>query len=316
MRIGLRCTSLPATDNRSTLSRASSVVSMHSSQGSQERDIIYRADTGHEHGHGHERSASFVSKALSGQPLVRATSTTGTNMPAPRLSAGPPTTSLKRTYSEAPVDLAATDRVKRRQTLMTARDARPPSLLRRESSSADIQDSPWPPPARNISRSLSRTPNMTRLSSAGASTLYERDREIDSPVHTPVNLSPDTDEPPPRRELPRSVTRHLSRTPSRDVGAASGNANANGPGATTAETEVQTTAPFVDPEVAFMAGMNLFQELVELKDGMIRECMSVTRALGATGNDEAEARLVARYAIEFQERFTDICTTQANTFCN
>ncbi|KAL1898613.1 hypothetical protein Sste5346_003517 [Sporothrix stenoceras] len=302
MRIGLRCTSLPANDNRSTLSRASSVVSGHSSQGSQERDIVIRSGTGN------GRPPGFVSRALSGQPLARSTSTTAITMPAPRLSVAPSTTSLKRTHSEAPLDRAVTDRTKRRQTSMTPQYARSPSLLRRDSSSADM-DTPWPPPARNISRSLSRTPNTPKLGSA--STLYERYGETDSPVRTPVGLI-DPDEPPPRRELPQSVTRHLSRTPSRDARPAS----ANGPGAATAETEAQTTAPYIEPEVAFVAGMNLFLELVELKDSMIRECMSVMTVLGANGNDEAEARLVARYAIEFQARFTDICMRQTNSFCN
>ena len=304
MRIGLRCTSLPTNDNRATLSRTSSVVSMQaSSQGSQERDLAGKVTSGPPH------AGSFVSRTLSNQPVVRAASTTGTAMQSHRLSVGTPTISLKRTHSEAPPGPESANRMKRHQTFMAVQDIRSPSLLRRESSSADIQTSPWPPPANGTaSRSLSRTPNMARLGSS--STPYEPDRLLDSPVQAPVTPN-DVDEPPPRRELPQSVTRHLSQTPSQDTRSASTHARR----VAMTDTEVQTTVPFVEPEAALLAGMNLFQELADLKDSMLKECLGVTKALGAGGNNEAEARLVARYAIEFQARFTEICGRPVNPYC-
>lgn len=305
MRIGLRCTSLPTADSRATLSRTSSVVSMQaSSQGSQERDLSGKVTSSL------ARAGSFVSRTLSNQPIAHAVSMTATAMQPRRLSAGTSTTSLKRTYSEAPPGPESASRMKRRQTAMAVQDAFSPSLLQRESSSADIQLSPWPPPPANrtASRSLSRTPNMIRLGSSSAP--YERERLLNSPVQTPVTPN-DVDEPPPRRELPLAITRHLSQTPSQDARSASAHARR----AAMADTEVQTVVPFVEPEAALLAGMNLFQELADLKNGMLKECLGVTKALGAGGNDEAEARLVARYAIEFQARFTEICARQENPYC-
>ncbi|KIH88216.1 hypothetical protein SPBR_07168 [Sporothrix brasiliensis 5110] len=284
MRIGLRCTSLPTRDGRATLSRTSSVVSMQaSSQGSQERSSPKRTASGL------ARSSSLVARtSTSLQPAVRSASTALAAMPAERRSTGPLENSLKRTYSDAPPDLANASRMKRRQTSVASQTTCSPSLLRRESSAADVpmQDARQPPPVNvPASRSLSRTPQLM--------------------------ASNDVDEPPPRRELPQSVTRHLSRTPSQDTRSAS----AHGRRGATTDTEVQTAAPFVEPEVALLAGMDLFQELANLKDGMLKECLSMTKALGADDHDEAEARLVARYAIEFHTRFTEICTQRTNSFC-
>ncbi|KJR80915.1 uncharacterized protein SPSK_05243 [Sporothrix schenckii 1099-18] len=284
MRIGLRCTSLPTRDGRTTLSRTSSVVSMQaSSQGSQERSSPNKTAPGL------ARSSSLIARTSTAlQPAVRAASTALAAVPAERRSTGPLESPLKRTYSDAPPDLANANRMKRRQTSVASQTTCSPSLLRRESSAADVpmQDARQPPPVNvPASRSLSRTSQWT--------------------------ASNDVDEPPPRRELPQSVTRHLSRTPSQDTRSAS----AHGRRGATADTEVQTAAPFVEPEVALLAGMDLFQELANLKDGMLKECLSMTKALGADDHDEAEARLVARYAIEFQTRFTEICTQRTHSFC-
>ena len=78
--------------------------------------------------------------------------------------------------------------------------------------------------------------------------------------------------------------------------------------------EVQTEEQFVEPEVAFFAGMELLQDLSTLKDQMLKECMDATRRLGEGGFVEEEARLIAYYAIEFRARFLETCSQKAELF--
>ncbi|CAK7200790.1 hypothetical protein SEUCBS139899_003489 [Sporothrix eucalyptigena] len=296
MRIGLRCTSLQTPDNRATLQRTSSVVSVRSSQGSQNRDCAGSAAPG--------------SRASLSQSTYTTTSTVPTALPAAHWSQSTSKSSLKRTYSEVPPDIEHADRHKRRQTSM-AHDVHSPSLLRRDSSSADMLASPWTPSVnRAVNRSQSWSSNMTRLESRSP---YEH--RPASPIQTtlPVN---DVEEPPPRRELPQSVTRHISQPSSQTEGSNNRSANSLIRKAAVAEIEVQTEAAFVEPETALFAGMSLFQELLGLKDRLIKECMTMITMLGG-GNgdtDKAEARLAARYAIEFQTQFVSICSHHAYSY--
>lgn len=293
MRIGLRCTSLPTADNRSSLKRTSSALSVAASSQSSACS--------------RERRAASPPQ-MSGFGSVR---TASTAMPAPRQPPAASTSLLKRTYSEGPNRPERIIRRKRRQTSM-AHDAHSPSLLRRGSSSTDLLATRPAHPAHSAPGSRCPLRNPTRGGNALEGLLQD-------PVRAPSPLDT-VDEPPPRRELPQSITRHLA--PSRT----DGNNSQNRPGperlsrstsgkiekAATTEMEVQTDEQFVEPETALFAGMELFQELAGLKDRMLQECLRTTRLLGGTGGDEAEARLVARYALDFQTRFTAICAQRAS----
>ncbi len=80
------------------------------------------------------------------------------------------------------------------------------------------------------------------------------------------------------------------------------------------ESEMQTEAPFVEAEWALFAGMQLFHELTDLRDQALKECIGATRKHCADGDDEAEARIVARYAIEFGAQFMQRCEQQVAMF--
>ncbi|CAK7219215.1 hypothetical protein SBRCBS47491_003770 [Sporothrix bragantina] len=247
---------------------------------------------------------------MSSQPM-RATTTVQipTSIPPPPVSQASATVTLKRPYSDGP-SWDHANMTKRRQTSI-AHDAHSPSLLRKESSLGDTLASPWTPAInRPGNRSQSRTPNLTRMSSG---TPHDDLHDLPIQTHSPVN---DIDEPPPRRELPKSITRHISQPSSQTEDSNSRSASESSKKAVVAEIEVQTEEPFVAPEEALFAGMGLFQELSTLKDKMIKECLNMTKLVGgsSSGSDEAEARLVARYAIEFQSRFVGICARHTGPY--
>ncbi|CAK7222968.1 hypothetical protein SCUCBS95973_005015 [Sporothrix curviconia] len=287
-RSGIRCKIREAKTGagEASLARTSSVVSA-GSQGSQE---------GHRPG---------LTRALSSQPMRAATSWfIPTAMP------------LKRPHSENPPDAERSDRMKRRQTSI-AHDAHSPSLLRRESSQDDTLASPWTPAIKCTGgRPQSQTPRLTRLSSGPPHHRF-RDFPMQANANSPANE--EVDEPPPRRELPQSITRHISLPSSQAEGTNSRSASGGSRriAVAVAEMEVQTEEPFVEPEDALFAGMDLFHELLALKDKMIKECLNMTLLLGGRANgasDEAEARLAARYAIEFQSRSVEIFAQHANSY--
>ncbi|CAK7568377.1 MAG: hypothetical protein SEPTF4163_006365 [Sporothrix epigloea] len=202
------------------------------------------------------------------------------------------------------------DRTKWRQTSM-AHDASSRSLLRRESLLGDTFALPLTPATHHAgSRFRNQTPNLVRQ---GSGTPYDR-REA-SPTHSLLTVN-NVDEPPPRRELPQSITRHISQ-PSSQTGGFT-RRSSGGPFRTiaVAEVEVQTEGPFVEPKDALLAGMGLFQELSTLKDNMVKECLNMTKLLGGNNDSigQAEARLAARYAVEFQSRFVEICGRHAHTY--
>ncbi|CAK7265500.1 hypothetical protein SEPCBS119000_001543 [Sporothrix epigloea] len=186
----------------------------------------------------------------------------------------------------------------------------PSSLLRRESSLGDALTFPSTPAMyRTGVWSQSQTPLETRQ---GSGTPYDHYKA--TPVHS-ISATDNLDEPPPRRELPQSITRHISQ-PSSQTGVLASRTSEPTRKVAVAEVEVQTEQPFVEPKEALLAGMGLFQELSTLKDSLIKECLSMTKLLGGDNETlgQAEARLAARYAIEFQSRFVEICGRHAQTY--
>ena len=308
MRIGLRCTSLPRADNRATLSRTSSAVSV--AAGSQSPQV----SQGSQGSQGpQERGRPMLTRTLTSQSMRPTTvMANSTAMHVPQVSQPFPTGSVKRLYSENPPDTEHADRMKRRQ-MSTSHDAHSPSLLRRESSLDDTLASPWTPAInRSASWSHRRTPNSTRLSS-GPPRQHLHLHNSNLPACLPAN---DVDEPPPRRQLPAAITRHISQPSSQVDETSSRSASSSSRKVAVAEVEVQTERPFVEPEVALFSGMGLFQELSVLKDTMIKECLNMTKSLGGNkggSSGEAEARLAARYAIDFQSRFIEICAQHTNS---
>ncbi|OAA61091.1 hypothetical protein SPI_05115 [Niveomyces insectorum RCEF 264] len=232
---------------------------------------------------------------------------------------------LKRTISESPSHLTNDDRTKRRAGAAAAVDTGSVTdRLRRESSSADADAGLWSQLVSRRSKSVSQAHGQIAHSSRLADASLERQQ-----VASTTQTDGATEQPPPRRDLPPAITRHMSQTPSQ----MDGNEDALGPSQqqnnvrgnngelasarrASAEMGVQTDTVYIEPERALVAGMSLFQKLAELKNQLVDECLQAAQDLELKSTkDEDEARLAAHYALEFGNRFVEICITQARIYC-